>query len=88
MENKENKKNETEHKVETSYNIEIQKVEKPNSFECGRASLRHKVYYNEIEELRKRLLDLEALGLIDLEECNIDLSKLKVKPEGDNPDIR
>jgi len=55
----------------------VNKVEKPNSFELGKANKRHKIYYGEVEELRKKILDLEALGLIDLEECQINKEKLE-----------
>ena len=60
---------------EKHYNIEIK--EKPNSFEVGVASKRHKIYYGEISELKERLLGLIDLGLIDAELVDINLEKLK-----------
>ena len=79
--------------IETSYNVEVTKVEKPNSFECGKSpkagesGKKHKIYYDEIEELKQRLLDLDTLRLIDLEECNIDVNKLVTELEEEKPEI-
>jgi len=36
-----------------------------NSFEFGKASRRHKIYYQNIEELTTKLVKLKNLGLID-----------------------
>lgn len=47
----------------TSYVITIKK--RPHSFEVGRASSRHKLYYEEIEDLRKQINALIKLGLLD-----------------------
>jgi len=59
----------------------INKTEKPHSFEIGKAHKRHKIYYGDIDDLRKHILELEALGLVDLEACEIDLKKLEGNPE-------
>lgn len=42
-----------------------------NSFEFGKASKRHKIYYLTIEELTTKLVKLKNLGLID-EEFSLD----------------
>lgn len=39
-----------------------------NSFEVGKTGNRHKIYYDEPEELKKHLEALNAMGLIPNEE--------------------
>lgn len=41
----------------------INKTERPNSYEFGKAGDRFKVYFNTPEDLKKLLDDLTALGL-------------------------
>ena len=43
--------------------ITLTKVEKPNSYECGKAGNRHKIYYDNPEDLKAQLDKLEELGL-------------------------
>ena len=43
--------------------IVINKTEKPNSFECGKAGNRFKIYYDTVEDLKTHLKDLETAGL-------------------------
>lgn len=40
---------------------------RPNSYEFGKASNRHKIYYDKPEELKELLEALNAMGLIDSE---------------------
>ena len=47
----------------TSYVIHVN--ERANSYEFGRASNRHKVYYKDIEDLKKQLEGLNSAGLLD-----------------------
>jgi len=39
--------------------------QKPNSYEFGKASNRHKVYYNTIEELTEHIQNLKNAGLYE-----------------------
>jgi len=49
--------------VENNEQIVINKNEKANSFEVGRASARHKIYYETPEELKEHLDKLKEIGL-------------------------
>lgn len=51
-------------KVELVLNV----TEKPNSYECGKAGNRHKVYYGDQADLRRQLDGLIAMGLLTKEE--------------------
>lgn len=44
-----------------SEQVILNKTEKPNSFEFGRAGNRFKVYYDKPEELRKHIEELKKL---------------------------
>ena len=68
-------------KTQENTSFVITENSKANSFECGRASLRHKIYYGEIEELKARLTALLELGLIDRADLpeNLEENKLKEK---------
>lgn len=52
----------------------INRTEKPNSYEFGKASARHKIYYNEVGELTTHIALLKDAGLID-EDNGIDDTK-------------
>ena len=41
------------------------RTDKPHSYEFGKAGARHKIYYGEIEELKKHIEELKANGLIE-----------------------
>ncbi len=41
--------------------------DKPHTFEIGRAGHRHTIAYNTVEELKKHLESLQALGYLDEE---------------------
>jgi len=42
----------------------INKTEKPNSFETGKPGSRFKIYFSDIEDLKKQLEELVKEGLI------------------------
>ena len=48
--------------------ITLTKVEKPNSYEFGRAGARHKIYYDKPEELKAQIDKLIELGLYSQDE--------------------
>lgn len=54
----------------------INKSEKPNSYEFGKAGQRFKLYFDDVEDLDKQMKSLKALGLIEepitLDEVKID----------------
>ena len=52
----------------SKHDIVIQRVEKPHSYEFGKAGNRHKLYYNGVAELTEHLKMLKAAGLIDDDE--------------------
>ena len=35
--------------------VVINKTEKPNSFECGKAGMRHKLYYDNADDLNTQI---------------------------------
>jgi len=41
----------------------INKTEKPNSYEFGKAGARHKIYYSDLDDLQKQLKGLVEAGL-------------------------
>lgn len=41
----------------------INKTEKPHSYEFGKAGARHKVYYNDVKELKLHIEQLKNVGL-------------------------
>jgi len=43
----------------------LNKNDKPHSYEFGKASSRHKIYYNDVSELMEHIAKLKNLGLID-----------------------
>ena len=43
--------------------IVINKTEKPNSYECGKAGNRLKIYFSDADDLKKQLTDLQSLGI-------------------------
>lgn len=47
------------------HHILINRVEKPQSFEFGKAGMRHKIYYSEIAELKLKIKELLDNGLVD-----------------------
>ena len=42
----------------------INKTEKPNSFETGKAGHRFKIYYDQPSDMKKHLKELEEQGLL------------------------
>lgn len=47
------------------HHVLINRVEKPHSFEFGKAGQRHKVYYSDILELKQRIKELTEAGFVD-----------------------
>jgi len=47
--------------------IILNKTERPNSFEIGKAGARWKLYFNDAEDLIKQIADLKAKGFDVLE---------------------
>lgn len=50
------------------HDIIIQRTEKPHSFEFGKASNRHKIYYADIQELKELYQQLKDSGFIELQD--------------------
>jgi hypothetical protein len=50
------------------HDIVITRIEKPHSFEFGKASKRHKIYYGSVAELKEQYDALKNAGFIDLED--------------------
>jgi len=50
---------------ESRHDVVIQRTEKPHSFEFGRPSSRHKIYYGDVEELKKQIEMLKTAGLYE-----------------------
>jgi hypothetical protein len=46
----------------------LNKTESPNSFECGRAGNRFKIYFENAADLKKKIDELKALGFIPNED--------------------
>jgi len=55
--------NSQEFTAEQRSSVVINKTEKPNSYECGKAGNRFKLYFDTVEELRLKLKKLEDSGL-------------------------
>jgi len=49
--------------AESRSSVVINKMEKPNSYEFGKAGNRFKLYFDTVEELKLRLKELEDSGL-------------------------
>lgn len=49
------------------HDVVINRVEKPHSYEFGKAGARHKIYYGEVLELREHIQMLRNAGLIEEE---------------------
>lgn len=43
--------------------VSLTRVDKPHSFEFGKSSLRHKIYYNDVAELMLHISKLQNVGL-------------------------
>lgn len=57
---------------EVRHDLVLQRVEKPHSYEFGKATARHKIYYDKVEDLIAHIDSLKEAGLIDsLEETPI-----------------
>lgn len=54
--------------TEARHDIVLTRTEKPHSYEFGKASARHKIYYGEIGELILHMKALKELGYIEDEE--------------------
>lgn len=52
-------------KTQNNTSFVINETEKPNSFEFGKASFRHKIYYKDIAELKKHIADLKEFDLYE-----------------------
>lgn len=52
----------------SEHSIVISRVEKPHSYEFGKASARHKIYYATIKELKEHYDSLKENGFIELED--------------------
>lgn len=52
-------------KNETKHDIILTRTEKPHSFEFGKATMRHKIYYSEINELVDHIESLCEAGLAE-----------------------
>lgn len=52
----------------SQHSIVIQRVEKPHSYEFGKAGNRHKVYYQTVQDLIKHIEELKSVGLADIED--------------------
>ena len=50
---------------ETRHDVVIQRTEKPHSYEFGKATARHKVYYGDVDELVNHIALLKDLGLVE-----------------------
>ena len=55
----------------TEHQMIIQRVEKPHSYEFGKAGMRHKVYYSTIAELKERVKELTDAGFVDPDSMNL-----------------
>jgi hypothetical protein len=53
----------TPHKLDGEHHMVINRIEKPNSYEFGKAGNRHKLYYSEISELQAMIKALNEAGL-------------------------
>lgn len=56
--------------ITAKHDVVISRTEKPNSFEFGPANMRHKIYYEDIYDLKKRIKELVDNGLLDESNLN------------------
>ena len=49
----------------SKHDIVISRVEKPHSYEFGKAGARHKIYYSDVNELQDHIRMLKAEGLVE-----------------------
>ena len=56
----------------------INMTEKPHSFEVGKSSSRHKIYYSNLKELEKHLTALRNMGLLEAMETEANFDNLPV----------
>ena len=59
----------------TSQSVVLNRTEKPHSYEFGKSTGRHKIYYSTVEELKQHIESLKAQGLCDLDDF-IDVEKM------------
>ena len=60
----------------SKHDVVIQRTEKPHSYEFGKATARHKIYYGEVSELKEQIEALKSAGFIDdIENGNIQTEK-------------
>ena len=50
---------------ESKHDIVISRTEKPHSYEFGKAGARHKIYYENVNELQEQIRMLKAEGLVE-----------------------
>ena len=55
-------------KTEENTSFVVNETPRPNSFEVGKASARHKIYYENPEDLQSQIEKLKELGLYTEEE--------------------
>ena len=55
-------------KNENKTTFVIKETAKPHSYETGKVGNRFKIYYKDVEELKKHLTDLKEAGLIEEEQ--------------------
>ena len=48
-----------------SETVVITRTERPHSYETGKASNRHKIYYDTVPELMQHLTQLKSIGVLD-----------------------
>jgi hypothetical protein len=53
--------------VASTSNVVLTRTDKPHSYEFGEAKNRHKIYYNEVEELLNHIEILKNAGLLNEE---------------------
>jgi hypothetical protein len=57
----------------SKHDVVIQRTEKPHSYEFGKPSARHKIYYETVEELKAHIENLREAGFIaEFETVKID----------------
>lgn len=54
--------------ITAKHDVVITRTEKPHSFEFGKASKRHKIYYGTVAELKEHIDMLKEQGLADIED--------------------
>ena len=52
--------------------VVLNKTDKPNSYEFGKAGNRFKIYFNEVDELKARIKELEDAGLTHQEDLEMN----------------